>query len=75
MVVLTLKSLAQNCSQYSYSQQVISVSNPPLSYDNTLGNPNAQNIIPPYPNMVAHIDDINGAGSAYVWNPNLGQWK
>ena len=50
-------------------------SNPPLSYDVTLGTPTFQQISPPFTNLVAHIDETNGVGPSYVWNTTSGEWK
>ena len=54
--------------------QAATAMNPPLTYDVTLGTPTAQGIVPPLTNLPAHIDELNGVGPAYVWNPNLGKW-
>jgi hypothetical protein len=54
--------------------QAATVMNPPMSYDVTFGTPAAQGITPPFTNLAAHIDELNGVGPAYVWNQNRGQW-
>lgn len=46
-----------------------------MVYDKTLGTPTAQNIVPPFTNLPAHIDEINGSGPAYVWNYNNQTWN
>jgi hypothetical protein len=46
-----------------------------MVYDSTLGTPAAQVISPPFTNLPAHIDEVNGIGAAYVWNPSTGTWK
>jgi len=53
----------------------ITVANPPMNYDVTLGTPTAQGITPPFTNLPAHIDEINGAGAVYTWSQVLGAWK
>lgn len=73
MVVLQLNPLYSTCSQYG-AQSIIAASNPIITYDVTKGNPNAQGIVPPYTNLAAHCDEVNGVGTAYVWNTVQGKW-
>lgn len=48
--------------------------NPPMNYDVTLGSPAVQALAPPFPNLPAHIDEINGAGPIYTWNQKTNAW-
>lgn len=50
------------------------VMNPPMTYNATLGTPEAQNILPPYTNLPAVIYDLNGVGDSFGWNPSTAQW-
>ena len=70
MSLVLLTPLAQAAAQ----NQILVANNPPMQYDVTLGDPNAQGIIPPYPTQAAHIDDKNGNGSAYAWNITQQKW-
>jgi len=61
-------------SEFSFGNLPVAA-NPPMSYDVTLGTPAVQLITPPFTNLVAHIDEINGVGPSYVWNPTSAAWK
>ena len=53
--------------------------NPPMDYDSTLGTLAAQNavtpIVPPFQNLPAHIDDVNGVTGSFTWNYKLAKWN
>jgi hypothetical protein len=46
-----------------------------MTYDVTLGTPAAQLIVPPFPNLPCHLDEVNGVGSAYTWNITKQAWN
>ena len=54
---------------------LVSAFNPLMFYDITKGDPSAQNILPPFPNLPAICYEVNGVGPLYAWNPNTGTWK
>jgi hypothetical protein len=57
----------------------LAVMNPPMTYDSTLGTLAAQNaaspIVPPFQNLPAHIDDVNGVMGSFTWNYKLAKWN
>ena len=72
MSAVSLFPLPQCCPSVPLVQTA--TYNPPMGYDSTLGTPAAQGIVPPFPNMLAHIDDTVGSAKSYVWNINTQAW-
>ena len=72
MSILCLQPLALGGGFVPFA---LTASNPPMTYDKTLGTPSAQAIVPPFQNLPAHIDEITGTGPACTWNYKLGIWN
>jgi len=80
MNVLTLSPISSVCDGTT-SPQVVTVANPTMNYDSTLGGtttgstPITQGLHPPYPQLAAVCVEINGNGPIYAWNQNTATWK
>jgi hypothetical protein len=71
MGLFVLTPVSQSCSSGAQSSSSM---NPIMTYDSGLGTPNTQKIVPPFPNLTAHIDEVNGIASAYTWNVIQQKW-